>query len=1415
MSFLSANTPGSSGLVLDDNLDIRTYKIAHQSVTLDVNIEEHSIKGCTSIILIPLVPKLDYASFDCRGIEVTDVQVEGRRSENYVFDDQQKLLDEKYIYGPLTDTLLRYNSIHQAEFYKEKVGEFSPNPQDENKSQITVKIPSNIKITLQNTGSLANYTPITPSIKGTPGGQEAVFTPITIKIDYVLSNPVSGIVFDTMATDEPQLWNCFTTNSELGCGASNWVPCIDTLDEKCTWELEISVPKTVRDLLNSKALNTKSAGNSRRGSHDGDDKIPLAEDGDDSDGEENLVNEENDQDNPLNRDIVVACSEFSTMKESLHPTDLSKKTYTFQVFNPVSAQFIGWAVGSFDIWTLPQISNKLDIDEDLDEIKTMEDSNGANDDYVPIQIYTLPTYDVDKKVVINSTIISQKFLDFYAKEFGSFPFASYGLVFLPTVSTTILDFAGLSIANTRLLYPHEIIDQIIPTTEELAWSIASQWSGINITPTTLNDYWCCIGMAGFMVLRVLKKIFGNNAYHFKLKMSNEAILREDIGKPPLGNSISDLTSRPISYRGSLFQFMRLKAPMVLHILDRRMTKTERSFGMSRVLPKIFLQAMSGDLANNALSSVHFQHVCEKVNKNKLESFFQQWVYGSGVPILRVTQRYNRKRMMVEMGIRQCQSDPSEFKERVGRVEENFFNRALNSIEAPNFNTTSVFTGSITIRIHDSDGTPYEHIIEIKDTFTKIDIQYNTKYKKSRGKKTNEDEKLNEEREIYNYDQRLGNVLETESECSEWGIVEPGITSGNINGDENQRTSDGSIDWIRIDSDFEWIAKIYINQPDFMFATQLQRDSDVEAQLESVWFYSDVITSNASAKIYVSQLVRTIVDERYYYGVRIEAARALAKFIPQNSFADHYLVLVFRKLFCFEGTNIPKNNDFSNFQNYFVKKAIPEFISSIRDDQGDCPSSIKHFLLDILAYNENADNSFDDTYYIAKLLQCVVSCCMRGDTHFTKKVMEQIQRYDHLEKWVPSYQFVLSSTSIALKTELSMKGLISYESQDFDDLLRLASIRWTGENTMDSVWVNVGLKNMSNTGTSTINFTGKNAFHFREGLQDISVAAMKSLLNSCGLKNTEILKLFCLSCCYENDIFIKEQYMLTFIDAINSTLIELRNKDIIDDFLAISKLACPNDIIDDMSDEEELENMLVVESFEEEELQKKERAFKGGVYTIIPWINSQFKSYYPLKELLWEMLRSPSLSIFQRKVLFEIVAVLFSSEDEYKVSLPLPRAKKLVLKKLDENKVVIKREGTLKLHLNTKIKAPVQVKQLPVAEAEKEKVLSTVPEVKAEVKNTVKLNIKAVPKSVPKTKIRIKATAPTEIDSKKDTKPVAKVAKKVHKPTISRVGSLPLRFVKITDNKHVSLSSVPYSNNVEFLKVTRRTFQVKIKLKKSD
>lgn len=66
------------------------------------------------------------------------------------------------------------------------------------------------------------------------------------------------------------------------------------------------------------------------------------------------------------------------------------------------------------------------------------------------------------------------------------------------------DFAGLSILSSKLLYPPDMIEPMITSTDILLRSIATQWAGINISPQTFNDMWCTVGIAGFMAISFIK-----------------------------------------------------------------------------------------------------------------------------------------------------------------------------------------------------------------------------------------------------------------------------------------------------------------------------------------------------------------------------------------------------------------------------------------------------------------------------------------------------------------------------------------------------------------------------------------------------------------------------------------------------------------------------------------------------------------------------------------------------------------------------------------------------------------------------------------------------------------------------------------------------------------------------------------------
>ena len=142
---------------------------------------------------------------------------------------------------------------------------------------------------------------------------------------------------------------------------------------------------------------------------------------------------------------------------------------------------------------------------------------------------------------------------------------------------------------------------------------------------------------------------------------------------------------------------------------------------------------------------------------------------------------------------------------------------------------------MTIRIHEADGTPYEHIIEIKERKTRFEVPYNTKYKRLKRTRRQKERTLanaggefaaegGDDVLLYS----LGDVLQSADEIRDWNITE-------WSADDEEAMSQESYEWIRMDADFEWICKMSLSMRPYMWVSQLQQDRDVVAQLEVFLF----------------------------------------------------------------------------------------------------------------------------------------------------------------------------------------------------------------------------------------------------------------------------------------------------------------------------------------------------------------------------------------------------------------------------------------------------------------------------------------------------------------------------------------------------------------------------------------------------
>lgn len=248
----------------------------------------------------------------------------------------------------------------------------------------------------------------------------------------------------------------------------------------------------------------------------------------------------------------------------------------------------------------------------------------------------------------NSVSFLRQAMTFYSTEFGSYPFGSHKVVFVDEMPAVKFDTSTLSIVSVDLLHGDDAIDQVYETRQTLAHSLVYQWIGINIQPKAWADIWLTNGLGLYISGLFLRKLFGNNEYRFRMKKDmNRVIERDDGSMPPICQP--QQLDPPDA---TIIPFINLKSPLVLHILDRRLGKSGTSLGLSRVLPKLFLSAISGEMPNNALSTHNFLRTCRKVSGVDLRSFAEQWIYGSGYPTFGFSASFNRKKMAVEITMRQ-------------------------------------------------------------------------------------------------------------------------------------------------------------------------------------------------------------------------------------------------------------------------------------------------------------------------------------------------------------------------------------------------------------------------------------------------------------------------------------------------------------------------------------------------------------------------------------------------------------------------------------------------------------------------------------------------------------------------------------------------------------------------------------------
>lgn len=120
-------------------------------------------------------------------------------------------------------------------------------------------------------------------------------------------------------------------------------------------------------------------------------------------------------------------------------------------------------------------------------------------------------------------------------------------------------------------------------------------------------------------------------------------------------------------------------------------------------------------------------------------------------------------------------------------------------------------------------------------------------------------------------------------------------------------------------------------------------------------------------------VRTLMDSRYFHGIRVTAARALIKHAKDEVewIGLFHLERAFQELFCIPGSPMTRSNDFSDRAAYILQQVIPDAISKVRDNSGKTPLRVKRFLLDKLKFNDNSNNEVCSVFFPPNAFDLVV------------------------------------------------------------------------------------------------------------------------------------------------------------------------------------------------------------------------------------------------------------------------------------------------------------------------------------------------------------------------------------------------------------------------------------------------------------
>ncbi|KAJ2826449.1 hypothetical protein FBU31_003438, partial [Coemansia sp. 'formosensis'] len=392
---MSSSSPSPTMMAHGDLVELNLrFAVSHQLVSLDIDFSRRLVKGVTELSIKPKTADLSGIRLFCDRPVVRSVTVNG-------------LVCKFERVGPIT---------------RQQVLDKISRTQDDDEGELVIEFPADFSVESNNTG----------------------FKLALVRIEFYLVDPKTGLVFGE--SDDGRATTVHTETRMHPSVTRSWLPCVDTMHERCTWDLFYTVPACM-----------ESAGQN----------LPMT---------------------------VVSVGELSSLV--VHPRDPMRKVFRYVMSTATPACTLGFAVGPFTsacsldssllavggsasnaAVVVPPPPPPLDeeragtpphgSDSEKDEEGEEEEEEGAVVAVAPTNtsvtvsaemvdavggIYAF-TYGGQQAELENTCSFLPEALGFHSQEFGAYPYTSYKIVFLEGLRRPVITCASLTLASVELLHP--------------------------------------------------------------------------------------------------------------------------------------------------------------------------------------------------------------------------------------------------------------------------------------------------------------------------------------------------------------------------------------------------------------------------------------------------------------------------------------------------------------------------------------------------------------------------------------------------------------------------------------------------------------------------------------------------------------------------------------------------------------------------------------------------------------------------------------------------------------------------------------------------------------------------------------------------------------------------------------------------